>query len=135
MIQRKQSLYLVLAGLLMAVSTWLANLWKVAKSWVQADDYYILYGAFLLSVILSFGVIFLYKNRKWQIILNNLNIFLNILLVGYLIYCLSNLPGGLQGSEKGIGLFVPVITIFLLVMANRFIKKDEKLVKSVDRFR
>ena len=70
-----------------------------------------------------------------QIRLNNLNIFLNILLIGYLAYGLSNLPGGFSDSEKGIGLLIPFISIALLFIANRFITKDEKLVKSVDRFR
>jgi hypothetical protein len=32
-------------------------------------------------------------------------------------------------------LFLPVISIVLLVLANKAIKKDEALVKSVDRLR
>jgi hypothetical protein len=41
----------------------------------------------------------------------------------------------MQISEKGIGMFLPIISIVLLVMANKAIKKDEALVKSVDRLR
>ena len=62
-------------------------------------------------------------------------IVLNILLIGYLAYRLSTLPGGFSDSEKGIGLFAPFTSIILLLLANRFIKKDEALVKSIDRFR
>jgi hypothetical protein len=41
----------------------------------------------------------------------------------------------MQISEKGIGIFLPICVIVLLVMANKAIKKDEDLVKSVDRLR
>ncbi|MFH0867156.1 MAG: DUF4293 family protein [Bacteroidota bacterium] len=33
------------------------------------------------------------------------------------------------------GLFLPLITFIALIIANRFIKKDDKLVKSSDRLR
>ncbi|MDD3458412.1 MAG: DUF4293 family protein, partial [Weeksellaceae bacterium] len=36
---------------------------------------------------------------------------------------------------KGIGLLTPFAVIAMLMLANHFIRKDEKLVKSVDRFR
>jgi hypothetical protein len=38
-------------------------------------------------------------------------------------------------SEKGIGMFLPILAILLIVLANKAIKKDEDLVKSVDRLR
>lgn len=134
MIQRKQSIFLFLAGIFSAVSAWVGNLWKTAAGWIQAEDLMPLLLLFLLSAILSFATIFLFKNRKFQMKLGLLNILLNILLVGYLAYSLSNLPGGFD-SEKGIGLLAPFISIMLLIIANRYIRKDEKLVKSVDRFR
>jgi len=37
--------------------------------------------------------------------------------------------------EKGIGMLIPVFSIVFLVLSNRAIKKDEDLVKSVDRLR
>ena len=135
MIQRKQSIYMFLAGLVAGISTWIANLWKIATEWMQPEDNIITLLLFVLSAVLAFATIFLYKNRSVQIKVNAVNIFLNILLIGYLAYSLSTLPGGFADSEKGIGLFVPFVSIVLLLIANRFIKKDEKLVKSVDRFR
>ena len=62
------------------------------------------------------------------------NIILNILLIGSFIFSLLTLPGG-ENPEKGIWAIVPLITIVLLSIANRLIKKDDNLVKSVDRFR
>ena len=38
-------------------------------------------------------------------------------------------------SEKGVGMFLPIFSIVFLVLANKAIKKDEDLVKSVDRLR
>lgn len=46
-----------------------------------------------------------------------------------------NLSGETSVSEKGIGIFIPLVVIVFLVMANKAIKKDEALVKSVDRLR
>jgi hypothetical protein len=135
MIQRKQSIYLFFAGLVSVISTWVANLWKSATEWIQPEDNLETLLLFGVSGLLSLLTIFLYKNRKLQMRLNGLNISLNILLIGYLAYVLSNLPGGFANSEKGVGLFVPFVSIVLLVIANRFISKDEKLVKSIDRFR
>ena len=135
MIQRKQSIYLFFAGLVSVISTWVANLWKSAAEWIQPEDNLETLLLFGVSGLLSLLTIFLYKNRKLQMRLNGLNISLNILLIGYLAYVLSNLPGGFANSEKGVGLFVPFVSIALLVIANRFISKDEKLVKSIDRFR
>jgi len=134
MIQRKQSIFLFLAGLIGAVSAWFANLWKVATQWIQPDDNAVTLILFLLSAFISIVVIFLFKNRKLQMKLNKANIVLNVLLIGYLVYGLSKLPGEF-GSEKGIGLLIPFLSIVLLLLANRFINQDEKLVKSVDRFR
>jgi hypothetical protein len=48
---------------------------------------------------------------------------------------LLSLPGEPANSEKGIGLLLPVFSIVLLALANKAIKKDESLVKSVDRLR
>ena len=46
-----------------------------------------------------------------------------------------NLPGEMKISEKGIGMFLPILAILLIVLANKAIKKDEDLVKSADRLR
>lgn len=135
MIQRKQSIYLFLAGLVSGISTWVADLWKLAKEWIQPEDNWETLLFFGISALLSFSAVFFFKNRKLQMRLNGVNIILNILLIGYLAYSLSTLPGGFSDSEKGIGLLVPFASIILLFIANRFIQKDEKLVKSVDRFR
>ncbi len=79
--------------------------------------------------------IFLYKNRKWQIKLNILITFVLIVLLGLSIYQVGLLSGEKSFSEKDIKLLVPVISIVFLLIANKYIKRDERLVKSVDRIR
>jgi len=51
------------------------------------------------------------------------------------VYFTQNLSGEMQVSEKGIGLLIPIFTIVFVALANKAIKKDEELVKSVDRLR
>ena len=96
---------------------------------------YIVASLSLVSFLLAIVSIFSYKKRVRQILLNNINIFINVLLTGLLIYWLLNLSGGISFPEKGIELAFPPISLFCLFMANIFIRKDEKLVKSVDRIR
>ena len=91
--------------------------------------------SFLLSTILSIISLGLFKNRKQQIILNRFNLIVNLYLLGIIVYLLLSLSGESQISEKGIGLFLPVLVIVCLVLANKAIQKDEELVKSVDRLR
>ena len=96
---------------------------------------YVVIALSLVSFLLAIISIFSYKKRVRQILLNNINIFINALLTGLLIYWLLNLSGGIDFPEKGIELAFPLISLFCLFMANIFIRKDEKLVKSVDRIR
>lgn len=108
---------------------------------ITAQDFDIL-GAYLtinaLTIILIlFGVlsIFSYKNRKRQILLNTISIIINALLIGLLAYWLLNLSGGIKVPEKGIEPVFPLISVVCLLLANVYIRKDERLVKSVDRLR
>jgi len=88
-----------------------------------------------ISIALSINAIFLYKNRKLQFVINRFNILANLILLGVFVYRSLSVPGETLVSEKGIGMYIPVISIVLLVLANRAIQRDEQLVKSVDRLR
>ncbi|MGV8915101.1 MAG: DUF4293 family protein [Kaistella sp.] len=86
-------------------------------------------------VLLGFLGILSYKERKRQILLNNISMGINALLLGLLAYWILTLPGGIDFPEKGIEPFFPLLSIICLLIANMFIRKDERLVKSVDRLR
>ncbi|WP_312341135.1 DUF4293 domain-containing protein [Chryseobacterium binzhouense] len=89
----------------------------------------------VVLVLIGAFSLFSYKNRKRQIMLNTASMIINALLIGILVYWLQNLSGGIDFPEKGIEPVFPFISIICLLMANIFIRKDERLVKSVDRLR
>ena len=108
---------------------------------ITAQDFDVL-GAYLTInvstvILILFGVlsIFSFKNRKRQILLNNISIIINALLIGLLAYWLLNLSGGISIPEKGIEPVFPLLSVICLLLANVYIRKDERLVKSVDRLR
>ncbi|SHG60154.1 protein of unknown function [Salegentibacter echinorum] len=136
MIQRIQSVYLFIAVIISAALIFVFPLWNNAEGVpVYAEDYLSIFIAFLASALLSLVSIFMFKNRKLQFVLGRLNILLNFFLLGVFVYWSLSLPGEMDISEKGIGMFLPIISIVFIVLANKAIKKDEDLVKSVDRLR
>jgi hypothetical protein len=136
MIQRIQTLYLILAAGISAGLIFVFHLWTNTEgAKVFAFDDYLYLGLFTGSALLSLISIFSFKNRKSQFMLGRLNMILNVILLGIFVYKSLTLSGGTNVSEKGIGVLLPVFSIVCLVLANRAIKKDEDLVKSVDRLR
>lgn len=136
MLQRIQTVYLILAAGVSAGLIFLFHLWETKEGViVYAYDNMLYLSLFLGSAALSLVSIFMFKNRKFQFVLGRLNIILNFFLLGFFVYQSLNVSGETIVSEKGIGMFLPIISIVLLVLANKAIKKDEDLVKSVDRLR
>ena len=143
MIQRIQTVYLLLASLVSGGLIFVFNLWNTIKEKIFVVDLFskdiVVLKAipfmFITSSLLSIGAIFLFKDRKLQFVLGRVIILINLILLGLLIYLSLNLSGETMDSEKGIGMFLPVLAILLIVFANKAIKKDENLVKSVDRLR
>ena len=135
MIQRIQTVYLIIAALLSGLMPLWFPLWKLDGNAVYASDILWIATAFFAVAGLALIAVFLYKNRKNQFVLNRLNLILNLFLLGFFVYRSLNLSGETTVSEKGIGMMIPIISIVFLVLANKAIKKDEDLVKSVDRLR
>ncbi|MDN6311177.1 MAG: DUF4293 domain-containing protein [Flavobacteriaceae bacterium] len=136
MIQRVQSFYLVIVVILNAVIFNLLPATDFEFNLILGENtYWIISALFHLSALLALISIFKYKDRKLQFVLGRVNMLLNSVLVGVFVYGSLNLPGENDFSEKGIGVLLPIISIVFIVMANKAIKKDEDLVKSVDRFR
>ena len=94
----------------------------------------------LASVILLISLIeiFMYKNRVLQMKLGMLNSILIVAVLGILMWLIFTgqkewLPT--IAGKFGAGLFMPAVAMILNRMAIRSIKKDEDLVRSVDRIR
>ena len=136
MIQRIQTIYLLLAAAISAGLIFVFHLWTTNENVkLFAQDELMYFAMFLGSATLSLISIFMYKNRQSQFVLGRLNILLNFILLGFFVYQSLNVSGEANVSEKGIGIVIPILSIVLLVLANKAIKKDEDLVKSVDRLR
>ncbi|MBF4469882.1 DUF4293 domain-containing protein [Flavobacterium sp. HJJ] len=137
MIQRIQTIYLLIAFLAVGILPFIFPLWE----WSDGKDYFVMqnqiYSILLgLSTAITVYSIISFKKRQTQFVANRLNIVLNLILLGLFVYHSLNLSGeAVTVSEKGIGMFVPILAVVFLVLANKAIKKDEDLVKSVDRLR
>ncbi len=137
MIQRVQTLYLIFSIVITGILPFFVPLWTIEDNkdfyFLFDQKYVILFG---LSTTLSLISILSFKKRQNQFVIGRLNIILNLILLGLFVYRSLNLSGEtVMVSEKGIGMFLPIGAIVLLVLANKSIKKDEDLVKSVDRLR
>jgi hypothetical protein len=143
MIQRIQTLYLLFAATISGGLIFVFNLWNSTKGKTFAIDLFnneimflkLIPALFIFAAIQSFSAIFLFKNRQLQFVVGRISVLTNLILLVLLIYVSLTLPGEMQISEKGIGMFLPILAILLIVLANKAIKKDEDLVKSVDRLR
>lgn len=108
--------------------------WKLV---VSTPTYY-LAGLAMIVCIISLFSIFQFKKRVLQIKLGALNAFLMMAYIAaatYLIYHGENRIGIESRGAFQVGYFLPLGAMILNSLANRFIKKDENLVRSVDRIR
>lgn len=94
-----------------------------------------LFGILMLSTLVAFATIFLFKNRMLQI---RMSIFNSLLLVGYYIAFLA-FYFALKNDDNlfriGWALCLPLVSIILNVLAIRAIGRDEVMVKAADRLR
>ncbi len=120
MIQRKQTLFLLLAFVLTLVCVFLQGAPMLSMA------------CLILSSLLSIVTIFLYTRRKLQARLCLVDMLL--LVVWYIL--LAAVPRGASlVNELGWSDLLPAISILLLFLARKGILDDEKLVRSLDRIR
>lgn len=149
MIQRIQTIYLLIVSILLIVmmlipvgyfytETNVAEMTNLAIITANGTaDYtpWALFVLLLLSTILAFAAIFLYKKRMLQI---RLTVFSTIILIGYYITCAVFAVSTLSayGSfTPSWSICLPFISIILNWLAIRAIKKDEALVRSYNTIR
>lgn len=150
MLQRIQTLYLLLAAaaMLIASVTPLAFFMHDGDKVVfEAMGIYLndvfndsTWGLFVVgsvSSLLSLITVFLYKQRMLQIRLSIFNIVLMIgfyLYFGFLFYQLITFET-MAFQKVGVGIIMPVIALILTVLAIRKIGADEVLIRSLNRLR
>ncbi len=154
MIQRIQTIYLLIASIFIALMFFfpLAELFTL-KSQIYNFDFdgirilnykntKLIYSTFSLIVLLSIILlillvsIFLYKKRILQMRLCIYNILLMFGLIGLIYYYTNNFSEQLSANiHYSFPTTFPFISIILVYLAFRAIKKDENLIRSLDRIR
>ena len=154
MIQRIQSIYLLIASLLIG-SLFFVPFIEIVN--VKGEVYRfdsgglyqegiqnpeVIFGSLSLIILCSISVtfilatIFQYNRRVRQIAFSKFNIFILLALSGIICYdvwrCIHFAPGS---YSLKVYLLFPLIAIILIYLAIRAIIKDERLLKSVDRIR
>ncbi|MAQ31744.1 MAG: hypothetical protein CMD26_03315 [Flavobacteriales bacterium] len=157
MIQRVQSLYLLIPFLCYLFY------WIFGLSWYNQGYDFIKYIPFFLSLppffidfflsvtsyvpilisVFCFIAIIAFKRRLFQIKIScvsfYLSIFMSIYTLIYFYFSLSYLIDQMPSFFMQVLLFLaminPFICTFFIFLAIRFIQKDQKLIKSIDRLR
>jgi hypothetical protein len=144
MIQRIQSIFLFLAagafGSLFAIPFAISD---VATAGFLSDKVYsvtdhpVLLGLAILGTLLALFALFQYQNRKRQRRISILVIIMGILLPVAAFFLFMGYAQQLPSEQvqDQAGLYVPLFAILFGGLANYFIGKDDKLVKSMDRLR
>ena len=136
MLQRIQTFYLLISALIIGgLYLWFPIIKSESGFIIISNNEPMVLGLIFGSILLTLLSILNFKKRQLQFVINRLSIILNFSLLGVFVYRSLTLSGETLVSEKGIGVLLPIISIVFLVMANKAIKKDEDLVKSVDRLR
>jgi hypothetical protein len=155
MLQRVQSIYLLLAGLALfalflfplvhnvyvdgkPVSIMVTGVFQDVNGQQTHTEFFVaLTVATAIVGLLPIAIIFLYKNRKRQIALSYGAM---LVIIGYSFW-MAQMAKKVMGSIQidthnwGIGLFLSSISLLLIMLAIKAIQRDEKLVKSADRLR
>ena len=145
MIQRIQSIFLLIAGAgffslfkfpFAKSSATTAPLFEDQLFNIQDNP--VLLGLCVAGGIISIVTIFLFKNRILQKRLALLGAIVAIGLGGFALYTMTSevetIPSTVEVSNQA-GLFIPAVSVVMLMLSNIFINKDEKLVRSSDRLR
>jgi len=148
MIQRKQTLFLLLSFVLIVVcmSTQVATLYgndgiafaNVFNLWItdgQGQHSFSsapLFGILLVSALLSLVSIFMYMKRKLQAGLCLLLMFLLVIWYIALAVLIQHVGANAHLEWPTV---LPAVSVILTFMARKGVLADEKLVRSLDRIR
>ena len=159
MIQRIQSIFLLLVSISMICvsffTIWVQvdpaqtyqlklTAWSLIKTEIssqqvveQSNNYYLGILA-LIAGLLALYSLLQYKDRGKQMLLNMIKSLLMGITLGAVVFVSYRANEAFNPSVTGayvIGFYTIVFALVMNMLANRFIRKDELLVRSVDRIR
>jgi hypothetical protein len=155
MLQRIQTIYLLFAGLIIAalfvfplvhgvyvngkaITIMVTGIYQDVNGQSTHTEFFtaLTIGTALVA-LLPITTVFMYKNRRKQI---NLCYGLMLVNIAYSYWVSQTVKAAigdayLNMSNYGIGIILLSLSIVLIIMGQKAIQKDEKLVKSADRLR
>jgi hypothetical protein len=141
MIQRVQTIWLLLAAVAGFLTTQVALFagmlaGEVPKKYYATENL-LLFAVSIIAALLAVIAIFLYKNRSSQMKFTGLGIFVSIALIALEVWKIGEFQqsvGILKGTYYW-GALLPIAMAVFFVLAAINIRRDNKLVKSLDRLR
>jgi hypothetical protein len=89
----------------------------------------------IAAATLAFIEIGKYRNRMLQMKLGALNSLFMAGAIAFAVYFSNQLFNKFHGGVYGLGLWLPGIAVICNLLSNRFIRRDEKLVRDSGRLR
>ena len=156
MIQRIQSVFLLLLALTM-LSVLAVPLWHKVDGLTHqeltltafgfqaqgltpagAGPVWLIGALAIVSAVVAAFEIFQFRSRGKQLLLGSVNLLLIVATLGAMFYFSNKGEQLLNLKLEGqflMGFYLPTLALLLNLLANRFIRRDEQLVRSMDRLR
>ena len=135
MIQRVQTIFLALASIL-NLSVYFTPIYEKAMSDPQLWIGIGLASSLLIAILLNLISVFLYNNRTSQLTWVKRAALFQVIGFGFCVGVLFSLGGiGTYLWDEALGTGFVFLGLIFQILALRFIKKDEELVRSMDRIR
>ena len=131
MIQRIQSIYLLVAAISMTLISFKVPVYTLNETMFMAQDDTKMFILTIVGAIFSLLGLFMFKNRKFQMKLIRLTVLIEMIIGVRLFMLLNKFEVVLNNTL----LFLMAFSLIALIMAYRGVKKDDDLVRSVDRIR
>ncbi len=131
MLQRIQSIYLTIAFIAMAFLSFRVPIYTLDDMLIRAQDDTKMFILTLLSSLLALVGLFIYRNRKIQMKLIRLAVIINM-IIGVRLFVVWK---AFQVTLNINGLLIVFLATVALILAYKGVKKDDNLVRSVDRIR
>jgi len=152
MIQRIQSIWLLLASIIVACLLFIpivsatssgidyhfitSGIYQQVGSEIkQVENSLPLFIGTLAIALICFANIFNFRNRTLQKRIAYLTVVLILALSGWAYSYATKIPGGLANVDYNAGLALPILAIIFCLLTVRGINNDEKLLRSADRLR
>jgi hypothetical protein len=134
-IQRLQSLFLLLAAIL-NLAVFFTPIYRHSMADPAAWIGFGLAGSLTLAMIVGIISIFLYQSRQGQLKWVKIGTYLQVAALAFALGVLFSLGGfGTFLWREVLSAGVILISLILFWQAGRLIRKDEELVRSMDRIR